>query len=372
MSPSRALRVCVCAGEPSGDRHAAALLHALREQRSDVQMEGVGGEHMEAAGAVLLARTESLASVGFVEPLTRLAAHAFLLSRLRRRFRERRYDLVILVDYPGFNLQVARAAASAGIPALYYIAPQAWAWAPGRAERLRRTVQALAVILPFEEAFFRSRGVPARFVGHPLMEGPWPERTAARATLGIDPQARVLALLPGSRASEVRRLWPVLRDAARRLRAWEPDLEILVAGVAGAEYPESDDVRVSLGGAAMALAAADCVLCKAGTGTLEAAVVGVPSVVVYRTDPWSYAVARRVARVRFVGLVNLLAGRSVVPELIQRDARVETIAAAAQPLLDPQGTAAQKQRAAYAEVRAQLGGPGAARRTAAWALEMVA
>jgi lipid-A-disaccharide synthase len=364
--------MCVCAGEPSGDRHAAALLQALRDQRSDLAIEGVGGEHMEAAGAVLLARTESLASLGFVEPLTRLAAHAGLLRRLRRRFRERRDDLVILVDYPGFNLQVARAAATAGIPTLYYIAPQAWAWAPGRAERLRRTVQALAVILPFEEAFFRSRGVPARFVGHPLMEAPFPARTHARGTLGIDPRARVLALLPGSRASEVRRLWPALRDAARRLRAREPDLEVLVAAVRGAEYPESDDVRLSSGGAAMALAAADCVLCKAGTGTLEAAVADVPSVVVYRTDPWSYAVARRVARVPFVGLVNLLAGRSVVPELIQRDARAEAIAAAALPLLDPEGAAAREQRAAYARVRSLLGGPGAAQRTAGWALELVA
>ncbi len=372
MRPTRALRVCVCAGEPSGDRHAAALLGALRDQRSDVQIEGVGGEHMAAAGASLLDRIESLSGIGFVEPLTRLAVHASLLRRLRGRFRERRYDLVILVDYPGFNLQVARAAAAAEIPALYYVAPQAWAWAPRRADRLRRTIQALAVILPFEEEFFRSRGVPAKFVGHPLLDAPYPGRAAARAALGIGPGARALAVLPGSRPAEVRRLWPVLRDAARSLRAVQPDLEIVVAAVPGCEYPGSDDLRLSPTGAANALAAADCALCKAGTATLEAAVVGVPSVVVYRTDAWSYAVARSVARVPFVGLVNLLAGRPVVPELIQRDARVEPVVAAALPLLDPDGPAARQQRAAYHHIRAQLGAPGAARRTAAWALELVA
>lgn len=368
----QALRVCVCAGEPSGDRHAGGVLRALREGRPDLQIEGVGGPDMAAAGAILLERVESFSAMGFAEPVTRLLAHASVLRTLRRRFAEHRHDLVILVDYPGFNLQVARAAASAGIPTLYYVAPQAWAWAPRRADRLRRTIQALAVILPFEEAFFRSRGVPARFVGHPLLDVPYPSRATARAQLGLDPRSSVLAILPGSRPSEVRRLWPVLRDTARRLRASRPGLEIVVAAVQGCDYPGSDDLRLCPEGSAAALAAADCALCKAGTATLEAAIVGVPSVVVYRTDALSYAIARRVARVPFVGLVNLLAGRAVVPELIQGDAGVGPIAAAALPLLDPEGRAAQQQRAAYQDVREQLGTPGAAQRTAAWALELVA
>ena len=372
MTTTGALRVCVSAGEPSGDRHAAALLQALQEQRPDVQIEGVGGERMAAAGASLLERIESLSAMGFAEPLTRLVAHASVLRRLRTRFLERQYDLVILVDYPGFNLQVARAAAAANIPTLYYVAPQAWAWGLGRADRLRRTVQGLAVILPFEEAFFRSRGVPARFVGHPLMDVPYPGRAAARAALGLDAASQVLALVPGSRPSEVRRLWPVMRGAARRLRTMRPGLEVVVAAVSGCEYPGSDEFCLSRAGANDALAAADCALCKAGTATLEAALVGVPSVVVYRTDPWSYLVARRVARVPFVGLVNLLAGRAVVPELIQRDARVEPIVGATLPLLDPNGAAARVQRATYERIRMQLGGPGASRRTAAWALELVA
>lgn len=372
MTTTRALRVCVSAGEPSGDRHAAALVRALRDQRPDLQIEGVGGEEMAVAGAHLLERIESLSAMGFAEPFARLVTHASVLRRLRARFQERRYDLVVLVDYPGFNLQVARAATAAGVPTLYYVAPQAWAWGPGRADRLRRTVRGLAVILPFEEAFFRSRGVPARFVGHPLMDVAYPEKHAARAALGLAQESQVLALVPGSRPSEVRRLWPVLRDAARRLREMRRGLEVVVASVPGCDYPGSDDVQTSPNGARDALAAADCALCKAGTATLEAALVGVPSVVVYRTDAWSYWVARRVTRVPFVGLVNLLAGRAVVPELIQRNARVEPIVGAALPLLDPEGGPARLQRAAYESVRAQLGGPGAASRTAAWAFELVA
>lgn len=368
----RPLRVCISAGEPSGDRHAAALLDALREQRPDLEAEGVGGERLAAAGARLLRRIESLSVMGFAEPLGRLVAHATALGQLRRRFREGRYDVAVLVDYPGFNLQVAQAAARAGVPALYYIAPQAWAWAPGRADRLRRAVRGVAVILPFEEAFFRSRGVPARYVGHPLLDASYPERAEARRVLGLAPDAPVLAVLPGSRPSEVHRLWPALRDAARLLRDVQPGLEIVIGAVRGCDYPGSQDFQLSPAGAAHALAAADCVLCKAGTATLEAALLGVPSVVVYRTDAWSYAVARRVARVRFVGLVNLLAGRLVVPELIQGNARAGDVVTAALPLLDPNGPAAQAQRAAYQEVRAQLGEPGAARRTAAWALELVA
>ncbi len=366
------LRVCVCAGERSGDRHAAGLVRALRECRADIVVDGVGGPAMAAAAVELLERTESLSAMGTLEPLTRLWAHLALFARLRRRFTAGRYHLVILVDYPGFNLRVAGAAAAAGVPTLYYIAPQAWAWAPRRTERLRRSVRALAVVLPFEEAFFADRGVPTRFVGHPLLDVAYPDSADARAQLGLDPRVPVLALLPGSRPSEVRRLWPPLREAARQLRSLHPDLAIVVAAVRGCEYPGSDQVRLCWEASAPALAAADVAVCKAGTATLEAAILGVPSVVVYRTDVVSYALARRVTRVRSVGLVNLLAGRPVVPELLQDRARPEDIVTAVLPLLDRDGPAAQDQRTAYRGVKEQLGSPGAAQRTAAMALELVA
>lgn len=366
------LRVCVSAGEPSGDRHAANLVRALSSRRPDAVVEGVGGPEMADAGVRLIARMESLSTMGFAEPVTHFATHAVLLARLRRRFTEQRYDLVIVVDYPGFNLRVARAARAAGIPVLYYIAPQAWAWAPGRAEALRRSVRALAVILPFEEAFFTSRGVPAQFVGHPLLDAQYPTRETARTLLKVDARAPLLALLPGSRPHEVRRLWPTLRAAASRLRAAHPGLQIVVAAARGCTYPDAGGIHVAWDASAATLAAADVTLCKAGTATLEAALLGVPSVVVYRTDALSYAIARRVARVPFVGLANLLAGQDVVPELIQGNARPDAMAAAVLPLLDREGAAAQAQRAAYAAVRRELGSPGASGRTAAMALDLVA
>jgi lipid-A-disaccharide synthase len=327
---------------------------------------------MAAAGVRLLERIESLLAMGFAEPVIRLWTHISLLGRLRRRFAQGRYDLVILVDYPGFNLRVAEAAASTGIPALYYIAPQAWAWAPARAERLRRSVRSAAVILPFEEPFFAARGVPARFVGHPLLDSTYPSRSEARQQLGLEPERPVLALLPGSRPLEVRRLWPTLREAARRLRLLRPDLAVVVPAVNGCAYPGAEGVRLCWAGGAAPLAAADVAVCKAGTGALEAALTAVPSVVVYRTDPVSYALARRVARVRSVALVNLLAGGEAVPELLQERARPAAILAAVLPLMDRDGPAALRQQLAYRQVREQLGGPGAADRTASMALELVA
>lgn len=366
------LRVCLCAGERSGDRHAAGLARALQARRPDAILQGVGGPAMAAAGVELVERIESLEAMGFAEPAIRLWTHVRLLARLRRAFNTSRYHLVILVDYPGFNLRVAEAAATAGVPTLYYIAPQAWAWAPERTERLRRSVRSLAVILPFEESFFAARGVPARFVGHPLLDGSYPGRTEARERLGLEAQRPVLALLPGSRPSEVRRLWPPLRDAARRLRRLRPDLAVVVPAVSGCAYPEADDIRLCWEPGAAPLAAADVAVCKAGTGALEAGLLAVPSVVVYRTDPMSYALARRVATVRSVALVNLLTGGSAVPELLQQHARPAEILAAVLPLLDRDGTAVRDQQLAYRRVREQLGGPGAADRTAAMALELVA
>ncbi len=368
------MRVFMAAGERSGDRHAAGLLHALRGHRPDLVVEAVGGPALASAGASLVARAESLASAGFTEPLWRLARHVRLLRKIGERFRQRAYDLVILVDYPGFNLRLARAASQSGLPVLYYIAPQAWAWAEGRARALARWVRRLAVVLPFEEAFFTARGVSATYVGHPLLDQAYPNRGGARTLLGLDPAASVLALLPGSRPAEVRRLWPLMREAARLLKRQRPELEIAVAGVADYRYERNQDVgaRVVREASASVLAAADVVWCKAGTTTLEAALVDVPAVTLYRTDPLSYAIARRVVRVPYVNLANLLVGQAVVPELIQRQARTDTLIEATLPLFDATSREARAQREAYRAARGQLGPGGAAQRTAELALQLVA
>ncbi len=220
---SRAPRIYISAGEPSGDAHAAAVVQALKRRLPAATVEAFGGPHLEAAGAVVLDRMERFSVVGFVEALWKVPAHLRLLGRVQQAFRSHRYDLVILVDYPGYHLRAAAAAHEAGIPVLYYIAPQMWAWGVRRVRRLA-AVRQLAVILPFEERFFRDHGVAATFVGHPLRDRPAPPtRADARRILGLDPARPVLGLFPGSRTQEVERLWPAFRAAAARIVAARPE-----------------------------------------------------------------------------------------------------------------------------------------------------
>jgi lipid-A-disaccharide synthase len=368
---SRAPRIYISAGEPSGDAHAAAVVSALRQRLPAATFEAFGGPCLEAAGAMVRDRMERLSVVGFVEVLWALPAHLRLFARVRRAFRAKRYDLVVLVDYPGYHLRVAAAAHAAGIPVLYYIAPQMWAWGAWRVRRLA-AVSGLAVILPFEERFFRDHGVPTTFVGHPLMDRPpLPARGDARRALGLDPHRPVLGLFPGSRAQEVRRLWPAFRDAAARVLAVRPDVQVVAAGAPRGRYPQPGAIRIHQGDPLPVFAAADAGLCKSGTTTLEAALADVPMAIAYRLNPVSFALAMRVLRVPHVGLVNLIAGREVAPELLQHAATPQALADAVLPLLDPTSAAARRQREGLALVRERLGPPGAAQRVAALAGELV-
>ncbi len=281
-------------------------------------------------------------------------------------------DLALLTDYPGFNLRVARAAARRRVPVLYYIAPQLWAWREQRMALLREAVTHLAVILPFEEAFFTARGVPTTYVGHPLLDAPRPGRHEARRAFGIPSGRPVLGLFPGSRRVEVRRMWPVLRDAAILVRRAVPEADILVAGMDGLEYPQSEEFRICRNDAAAVMAASDAAVCKSGTSTLEAALAGTPLVICYRTDGLSFFLARRMVRCPHIGLVNLVAERAIVPEYIQSAMTATSLAEAVLPLLDGGGRAATTQRSDLAEVSARLGAPGAARRVAGLAAEVAA
>ncbi len=365
-------RVFISAGEPSGDLHGAPVVQALLRRFPGATIEGFGGAKMAAAGATIFWPMDRYTVIGFVEILAKIPAHVALLHAMARRFRTGQYDLVVLIDYPGFHLRVAEAARAAGVPVLYYIAPQLWAWRPQRAHRFRKAVDRFAVIFPFEEAFFRRLGLKADYVGHPLVEAAVrPGREEARATLGIPPGARVIGLFPGSRPQEVDRHWAAFRDAGRSLIDGGFADQGLVAAIPQGHYPDAGVLRLARTNPAMVLAAVDAVIAKSGTTTLEAALTDTPMVVAYRVHPLTAWFARRVMRVQWISLVNLIVDGPVVEELVQEDVTADRLAGAVRRLLDRDHPDTRAQLLGLAEVRKRLGGAGAADRVAAMAADLI-
>ena len=361
------------AGEVSGDQHAAAVARALRSAGAPFALVGVGGDAMRDAGVDLIEHTVSAAVMGFIAPIRHLPRLARLRRTLRDRIRSGRVALVILIDSAGFNMGIAAAATAAGVPTLYFITPQVWASRAGRMATLARTVTRAAVILPFEEQLLREHGVNATFVGHPLLDRAqaMPDRAEARRQLGLDVERPVLALFPGSRAQEIARHLDPFVSAAREVQRRDPSVQVVVSSAPHVTIPPERCPYPLVHAASFAVfRAADAALCKSGTTTLEAAIAGCPLVIAYRTSALEYAVARRIVKIPFIGLVNIVAGREIAPEFVQDALQPVALANALGPLLDDESPDRAAQVMALRELRDSLGEPGAATRVAAMALEL--
>lgn len=372
------LRVLLSCGEPSGDLYAGALTRELRALVPDITVAGLGGPHFEAAGGRLLADYRGLAVTGLTEAFTKIPRSIATLGVLTRAARAERPDALVVIDFPDFNFPLARRIKSFGVPIVYYISPQIWAWRAGRVKTIREVASRVLVIFPFEEEIYRNAGVPVEFVGHPLVDLTTPPQSPADLLnqLGLERSAPFVAMLPGSRPNEVRRILPILIEAADTIRARVPGARFAIA-----RAPNLDDelFRAARGLALCAvvegqtdaiLAAADVALVASGTATVQTALHDTPMVVVYRLSPLTYRLGRPFVKLDTFGMVNLIAGERIVPELIQDGLSPQAVADEAVSMLTDRRRA-EAVRAGLARVRARLGPPGASRRAAEAILNVV-
>jgi lipid-A-disaccharide synthase len=368
--------IMLSAGEASGDLHGGMLCRALRELSPGLKLLGMGGRHMAAAGMEVIVDPTGQAAVGTSEAVGRVPALYRAYRAMGRRLRTDRPRALVLIDFPEFNLRLARRARRAGVPVVYFIPPQLWAWRAGRVRQMARRVTRVLAVFPFEPPLYERARVPVTFVGHPLLDVVPLDltRDEARRRLGADPGHALIGLLPGSRPGEVERLLPPMLEAARRLAAADgrrrfvlglaptvaPGQVATILGQSGPGIPPIDQVS---GRTYEVMAAADTLLIASGTATLEAALLGAPMVICYRVSRLTELLARALTRVRWIGLPNLVSGRAVVPELIQSEVTGARLAEEAARLLeDP--VAATAQRAAFKDLRARLGEPSVGRRAA--------
>jgi lipid-A-disaccharide synthase len=373
------LRLLLSCGEPSGDLYAGALTRELRALSPDIAIAGLGGPQFASAGGRLIADYRGLAVTGLTEAIAKIPRSLATLRQLVADARAQRPDALVVIDFPDFNFRLARRVKGLGIPVIYYISPQIWAWRAGRMNAIREFATRVLVIFPFEEPIYRDAGVPVEFVGHPLVDlaiaGEPPTDLVRR--LGLEPSAPIVAILPGSRPNEVGRILPDLVAAADHIRARVPGCQFLVA-----RAPNLDDElfaaasRLPLcatveGQTDAVLEAADVALTASGTATVQTALHDTPMVIVYRLSPLTYRLGRRLVKLETYGMVNLIAGERIVPELIQDAFTPRAVADEAIAMLTDRARAA-KISEGLAKVRERLGAPGASRRAAEAILKVVA
>lgn len=362
----------ISCGEASGDLYAASLAQDIRDLAPGASVFGFGGARLAGAGGELIGDYTRFAVTGFTEALSVVPRAFRMIRHLAEEAATRRPDVFVAIDFPDFNFRLLPKIHALGIPIVYYISPQVWAWRSGRVAVLRRYVSKMLVIFPFEQDIYERAHVPVEFVGHPLVDlmSASEPREAWLGGLGLDASRPVVALLPGSRPNEVHRLVPVLAEALPLVTAQVPGVQFVVArapALGDAAFAPLDgrpNVRIVTGETDQALAAADAVVTASGTATVQTALHGVPMVIVYRLSGFDYTLGRLFVKLPNYGMVNLIAGRTVVPELIQDACTPARVANELVPLLLDQ-VRASRVRADLAEVRQRLGGAGASRRAAA-------
>lgn len=372
-------KIMLIAGEASGDLHGGKLIAALRAHSPDLEFFGIGGDRMAAAGMELYYHVNDLAYIGFVEVARHYPFFRRVFNHLIRVVRERQPDVVVLIDYPGFNLRFARAAKKFGHRTFYYIAPQVWAWGQGRAAKMAAFIDQMAVIFEFEVPFFSRYHIKTTFVGHPLLEGMNValNRDDFFHRYRLDPSLPLLALVPGSRNQEVTGLLPPLLETAARLRRAHPGLQVAMSQAVSVDpllfaqvhetCPWVKLVREDYYGL---LRYASAGIVASGTATLEAACSGLPFALVYKVSPLSFAIGRRLVKIPYIGLVNIVAGAEVAPEFLQKEVAADRLVPAMEPLLFDE-TIRTAMRARLEKVRATLGRPGASAAAAALLLEQL-
>ena len=366
--------VVIVAGEASADLHASNLVRAMMRSEPGIVFWGIGGKKMEEAGVKIIFSSSDMAVVGLTEGFSKLGIIARAAKQIKTILKKSRPDLLILIDYPGFNLHVAKTAKKFNVPVLYYIAPQVWAWRRGRVKKIARRIDHMAVILPFEADFYKNSGIAVDYVGHPVLD------SVSKEHFPSIPESNcpVVGIIPGSRIEEIRNLLPVMISAAEILEKRYGSIKYILplAPTIDQKFVQSfiEGSRISIevckSSIYSALSICDAAMVTSGTATLETAVMGVPMVIIYKISPFSYWLAKKVIKTSFIGLVNLIAGERVVSELIQNEATPERLAGEILNILEnKEAMNVMKNKMEY--VKQSLGKAGASEKTAEIALKMM-